>query len=168
MNDPREAHRQEILEALLEAARSEDEERFAAFNEEWERIDIPDEDHEYCIRFAGMPRLIHVEEFCEHCGETWTADGIAFGDPTPGMDVLMHMTYGCPNAEECLCWSDLENDAIDTIFNYPFCQVCWDPSPYCECDIITLGSCASIELRDRIAQAERIEREEFGGEDAQE
>jgi hypothetical protein len=141
---------------LLEAARRGDEERFSTFNTEWERIDN-DDDGNYHLRFPGIPRYHISQGFCYHCERIWVLEGIAFGDPMPGLATAMHMNIQCERAEECLCWSELSNDDPATIFPHPFCQACWNPEPHCECAEIVLGSCAAVERHERLYGIQEID-----------
>jgi len=147
-NDPRRAHREEILEGLIEAARKGDEETFSIFNQEWERLREGQED---TISFNGMPQFYMTSGFCHHCNKVWVMEGIAFGEMMPGLSMAMHMNLQCGASDDCRCWSEIHNDSHETMFCHPNCQECWHPAPGCTCDEEpSLGPCASIELYERI------------------
>lgn len=146
--DPAKAHREEIFEALMDAAFKGDADSFSNFNQEWERID-PLDGSGYHIRFGDdPPRRSTTNGHCFHCGSAWEVNGIVFGAMVPGLARAIHMNTECPEQEDCTCWSELP-DETNTLY-HPLCQVCEYPLPLCGCDEgIALGPCALARLIER-------------------
>jgi hypothetical protein len=130
----RQAHHQEILEAMMSAAASADAPTFFTFYDEWKRIDTG----ETRIRFAGMPRPYIANGFCFHCGENWTINGVSFDDMDPVGEadcVELHVVHGsCPQRERCHCF--MAHDAA-----VAQCQLCLHPFETCLCGDPSPGPC---------------------------
>ena len=146
---PEEAHKEEILEAVIDAAMRGESEGFAAFKEEWERID-PLDDEGWHLRFPqGDPIPYTAQGFCFHCGKPWAVSGIAFGTMVPGLAQVIHMSGECDSAGDCYCWID-DTEGEDRPYGYARCQRCARAEPICECDDgMAYGPCALFERHER-------------------
>lgn len=142
--DPRRAHSEEIFEGLIDAMLRGDVGSFVQLNEEWERIDTPEEGRTQ-IRFAGEPRVHTTLGTCPHCGVSWSTDGIVFGDdPNHGLiQQQMHLFYRCPAKNKCLCWVDSE-DGEDS---WERCMRCTLAEPLCACEEgVLYGPCLAVDV----------------------
>jgi len=147
--DPREAHREEIFEALIDATLDQDPESFNAFNREWERIEVePTNGRDSIIRFQGESHLEQVDFTCGHCHLRFQTTAMVFGEAPAGLDIAIHVA-GCSEEASCLCWSEHES-GDDSIFAEPLCQGCERRASLCECnDGPIYGPCAIYERAER-------------------
>lgn len=153
--DPADAHSNEIFEAIIDAGMRGDQEAFEQFCLEWERLGITDDEGRQ-VSFAGSPVHYEYQSYCGHCEGVWAVWGIHFGKMVPGVPVMIHMDLQCPAAHLCHCFDHNEHE--DFPFGYPVCQRCERVVPICECDNgPILGSCAMIELYDRLQAADEAE-----------
>lgn len=141
MPDPREAHRDEIFEGLINAALGNNVEDFSIFNEEWERIDQPREGHAV-LRFAGPMRHVTATGICAHCGYTWSITGVDFtdGEFIAEMAQQDHLLERCPKKADCKCWVEAEDGSE----SWERCLTCDKADVFCSCpEGPALGPCVN-------------------------
>lgn len=134
MGDAFEAHREEMLDAMVDAAMRVNHAEFEAFYAEWTRVD----QGENRIRLAGLPQAYTAEGFCFHCSESWTVNGVIFDDEEA--DVLgafcqaVHMISSCEGA--CYCYSSEKRES-------QICQLCLTTFEKCMCGVPSPGPCTA-------------------------
>lgn len=152
---PEEAHRAEIMEAMLLAALTDDREAYEALNVEWERIEdraCAEDDTRYRFRFGDVSEMQRYVErgYCYHCQKEWVVTGVRFGAMVPGLAQMMHMQVECPDADDCMCWvapeTQMSAEFYDAFpYGWPNCLRCQRAEPICECEgDISYGACALV------------------------
>jgi len=135
MGDPKETHRHDILDAMVDAAFRADAESFKIFNEEWERVD----QGENRIRLAGLPHPYTAQGHCFHCSEPWTIHGVIFdeGDREhiEAYCQAIHMISACDEYGSCYCYTSEKREEM-------VCQMCLASFEKCYCgDFSAPGPC---------------------------